>query len=92
MCGEPIVYYLGEKEYIIGRVRPRNPKETVVVTDSKYEIHKGEELFREGKCEIDGSVVRFLFSADEEGSFTGRMYASVGAETVINKFTLIVKR
>lgn len=91
MCGESLVYFLGEKEYVCGRVRPRNTKEIVVVADSKYEIYKGEELFSEGKCEIDGDIVRFLFKADEVGTFTVRMYADVGAETIINKTTLVVR-
>lgn len=91
MCGESLVYFLGEKEYVCGRVRPRNSKEIVVVADSKYEIYKGDELLRDGKCEMDGDVVKFLFHADEVGTFTVKMYADVGAETVINKTTLIVR-
>lgn len=91
MCGEALVYFLGEKEYVVGRARPRNTKEIAVVTNSKYEIYKGDELFREGKCEIDGDAVRFLFHADEIGTFTAKVYADVGMETIINKTTLIVR-
>ncbi len=92
MCtNEEMYFILGEREYIEGKVRPRNPKEVVVVTEATYKITQGESLVEEGKCEIDGDNVRFLFHADTVGVFKAEMSASVGAEKVINKFTLVVR-
>ena len=90
-CNGEMYFFLGEREYIEGKVRPRNPKETVVVTEATYEIIQGESLVKDGKCEIDGDMVRFLFYADTVGTFTAVMTASVGVETVKSKFTLVVK-
>lgn len=92
MCENEILFFLlGEREYIDGEVRPRNPKEIVVITDSTYEITQKEALLKEGKCEIDGNSVRFLFTADTVGEFTVKITASVGAEKVITKRTLVVR-
>ena len=92
MCENEILFFLlGEREYIGGEVRPRNPKEIVVITDSTYEITQKEALLKEGKCEIDGNSVRFLFTADTVGEFTVKITASVGAEKKMSKRTVIVR-
>ena len=65
-----------------------------VETNAKAESMKypfKEALLKEGKCEIDGNSVRFLFTADTVGEFTVKITASVGAETVITKRTLVVR-
>ena len=92
MCENEILFFLlGEREYIGGEVRPRNPKEVVVITDSTYEITQKETLLKDGKCEIDGNSVRFLFTADTVGEFTVKITASVGAEKKMSKRTVIVR-
>lgn len=92
MCENEILFFLlGEREYIGGEVRPRDQKEIVVVTDSTYEITQKKTLLKEGKCEIDGNSVRFLFAADTVGEFTVEITASVGVERKIAKRTLVVR-
>lgn len=92
MCENEILFFLlGEREYIGGAVRSRNSKEIVVITDSTYEITQNGTLLKEGKCEIDGNSVRFLFTADTVGKFTVEITASVGVERKIAKRTLVVR-
>ena len=92
MCENEILFFLlGEREYIGGDVHSINPKEIVVVTDSTYEITQKETLLKEGKCEIDGNSVRFLFTADTVGEFTVKITVSVGAEKKMSKRTVIVR-
>lgn len=94
MCNcsyKAIEFFTGEREYISATVRPRNPKETVVVVSASYRLIKGTETVEEGNCETDGADIRFLFEANDPGVFTLEMEAAVGAETVINKATVVVK-
>lgn len=88
-----INFYAGEKKYIDIDVVPKNRNDTVVVSSAMYQLLDGETAAVEaGDCEIDGAYLKILLGIDDEGAYTLKVTVVIGAETFIQKATVVVEK
>ena len=86
-----INFYAGEKKYIDIDVVPKNRNDTVVVSSATYQLIDGETAVESGECEIDGAHLKILLGIDDEGAYTLKVTVVIGAETFIQKATVVVE-
>ena len=92
MCQNEIQFYPGEMKYITATVSPRNPNETVVISEAKYElIDSRKNTVEQGECETDKNEIRLLLGIDQEGYYTLKITVKIGKETVIQKAGVSVR-
>lgn len=76
-------YNVGESRVIEWEIRPNNENDTIVISEARYEIYKGDVLVKEGSMtSIDNKRVWFLFEANEKGEFVIKGFVTVPPETI----------
>lgn len=89
---ETIEFYAGEKKYIDILVVPKNQNDTVVINSAVYELLKEEEVVETNDCKTDGAHIEILLGIDIEDVYTLKVTVIIGAETFIQKSTIVVRR
>lgn len=91
-CG--LDFFAGEEKFIEAKVVSAKRNETVVITSAAYELSKNSctEIAETGSCEVNGDTVRLLLRTSEAGAYSLKITAKVGAETVIQRVSVSVKR
>lgn len=86
MCTDNIQFYSGEVKTITATVMPRNPNDTVVISEAVYElIDSRKNTVEKGTCETDKNEISLLLGIDTEGLYTLKITVKIGKETVIQK-------
>lgn len=76
-------YNVGESRVIEWEIRPNNENDTIVISEARYEIYKGETLIKEGSMtSVDNKRVWFLFEATEKGEFVIKGFVTVAPEII----------
>lgn len=76
-------YNIGESRVIEWEIRPNNENDTIVITDARYEIYKGETLIERGSMtNVDNKKVWFVFNATEKGEFVIKGFVAVPPEVI----------
>lgn len=92
MCQNDIHFFLGETKYITATVYTLNPNDTVVISDSKYELFDSKKNVVEiGECEIEKNEVKLLLGINSPGFYTLKITVKIGKETVIQKAGVTVR-
>lgn len=92
ICG--LEFFAGEEKFVEAKVVPSKRNETVVVAYASYELSKkaSGEVTEQGNCEVKGNTVRHLLRTNEVGTYSLKITAKVGLETVIQRVLVSVKR
>ena len=96
MIGETfgLTFFVGEEKFIEAKVVPSKKDETVVISYATYELSKNSctEIAETGSCEVNSDTVRLLLRTSEAGTYSLKITAKVGAETVIQRVSVNVRR
>lgn len=87
-------FFQGEEKYVEARAAAAKKNETVTITSATYELSKksDENAVETGDCEIRGDRIRFLLKTSEAGTYSLKITVKTGAETVIQRVPVSVKR
>ena len=86
-------FYVGEQRYLDFEVKTAR-KEPFSIVDAAYTVTNNKnETIDSGSTEIDNinNIVRFLFTAVEEGLYTVRLNVTVPPEVIKYKGLILVK-
>ena len=88
-----LMFNAGEVKYVTATVVARNPNETVVIIDAKYELRsvRTKETVKSGECSVFGDEISILLDITEAGVYELKITVRVGAETFIQKTFIYVE-
>lgn len=90
-----IKFYSGEEKYIKAKIKPKNEIDTIVISSALFSLtnEAGVEVdsgSNPNDIAIDGLTLTILLSPPGPGEYSLKITVTVGAETLIEKATVLV--